>query len=761
MGSYSERLLGITPVQDAEPTVESYSQRLLGTPAPATPTPQAGSEQGQPEQGWGEWIAETIKGKQDPQYAGTPRLTEQFRSELSNSVGAGALFGSSDAQMADIIEHQLGDKFIRREKDANGYDVFVTRGPDGQEQKGYVNIPGFEGEDVARGILGAVPYVVGGTAIGAATRPLGWGLRALAQGSGAALASISGDLAQIPLGSEQGVETTKAGITGAMGSASVPLAAAGSAVWRKFVTEPRLFNRATGKLTEKGAEVARSAGLVPEDMEAEIAKTFAQTYARTGKATEAAVKAQEGEFGIPSSAGQRSKDPWHLTQEEAMRRNLYGEKARDTMQAFDKQQAEAVDFAARTRLPTTFRAETGAEAGTMNPKGLTDARPIPSTSELGEGIQGAFKGAREAAKEAEGEAWDSVGDMLPRTGAFALLPDSLAGKLGGLRVTSEMPKAAGMARALDDYIAGKAFQEPVAGVLKQTPVKTVDEMRRQLLAMYKGASDPTDAMAAKAIYDGYNDWIKTAAEKTLLEGAPEAAANLRIARDFTREMHEIFEPAIKGKKTPAARLMGEMASADSPERAVQVLFGPASAQNPSTIKNGAVEAVRHMKTALQRYGDPRIAADTIGDMKLAYWARLVQNKQGNVHTPGVMLSNIRAALANQGTLVRELFSPQEIAQMQRLAQALETITYKPPNASGSGYTAANLAKQFFGKIFDAFGLRSVAARTALEYSGLPNKYGAAAASRAVNSTPRTTPQEWAPVVTPAGAQYGRDQRFKN
>lgn len=700
---------------------------------------------------WGRRMQD-FHGRQDPRFVNLPRLTDQFHDELASPVGAGALFGSSDAQMADIIEKQLGDKFIRREKDANGYDVFVTRGPNGEEQRGYVNMPGLDAEDVGRGILGAVPYVAGGLGVGALTKGMGGFGRFLTYGGTSGGTSVAGDLAQMPLGSQQGIEPGKAVIATAAGALSVPAEFLASKAWGRFIVEPRLFNRSTGQLTAEGKRLAASQGLDPAAMQADIAKTFAQTYSRTRDASQAALKAEGGEFGIPSTVGQGTKDSWQLTQEEAARRNLYGDRARDTMQAFDARQAEAVDFAARTRLPSDFRSQAVSQNGTMSPAGITNVQKMAdNAADLGSGIQSGMRHARDMAEEAEGKAWEAVTDILPTPQAFDLLPDALAGRLGSLRVTPEMPKAAAMAKALDDYVAGKAFNEPVAKVLQQTPVKTIDEMRRQLLGMYKGAADPTDTAAAKAIYDGFNDWIDEAAKQSLLAGDQMAAANLRIARDTTRTMQNLFSPSAKGRNTPAAKLMQELEASDSPERAAQILFGPASSATPSSIKPGAIEALRSMKAALRKYADPRIASDTIGDLKIAYWARLVQSNKGAAHSPKVMLNNINAAFTNQRTLLQELFSPAELGQMRRLATALERITYKDPNPSGSGYTAAVLTKQLFGKLLDFLPW----ARVAYEFSGLPKAVGAAVARRAVDQTVRQTPRNALPYSSTVGATYGR------
>lgn len=700
---------------------------------------------------WGRRIQD-IRGRQDPRFANLPRLTDQFHDELASPVGAGALFGSSDAQMADIIEKQLGDKFIRREKDANGYDVFVTRGPNGEEQRGYVNKPGLEGDDIARGVLGAVPYVAGGLGVGALTKGMGGLGRMLTYGGSSGATSVAGDLAQMPLGSEQGIEPGKAAITAGAGVLGVPAEFLASKAWGRFVVEPRLFNRSTGQLTSEGRRMAASQGLDPAAMQADIAKTFAETYAKTRSASQAAIKAQEGEFGIPSTIGQRTKNNDQLWFEEAARYNLYGDKARDTMKAFDARQAEAVDFAARTRLPSDFRSQTAQQSGTMNPAGMTHVQQMAdNAADLGTGIQTGMRSARDAAEAGEDAAWSAVTDMLPKKEALDLLPDALAGRLGTLRVTPEMPKAAAMAKSIDDYIAGKAFNEPVAKVLQQSPVKTIDEMRRQLLGMYKGASDPTDKAAAKAIYDGFNDWIDDAARQSLVAGDPAAAANLRIARDWTRTMQGLFNPSVKGKPALAAKLISDLMEADSPERAAQLLFGPASSATPSSIKPGAIEALRSMKAALRKYADPRIAGDTIADLKIAYWARLVQSNKGVAHSPQVMLNNINAAFTNQRTMLNELFTQAELGQMRRLANQLKTITYKDPNPSKSSYGVGVLTKQFLGKLLDFVPW----ARTTYEFSGLPKAIGAASARRAVDQAVRQTPRNALPYSSTVGATYGR------
>jgi len=758
MGQYADMMLtgGSQPAAEnpPQPPARSYSQDLLGggTTARGQSTPAAVDPNAEPDADtWLGRRGQDIRGKQDPRFKDVSTVYEQFPEELRSPTATAAMLGASDPQMGDIVQKSLGDRFVRRERDANDYELFVTRGADGQEQRGYLNKPGLDTQDLWRTLYGITPYLAVGGAVGAATKAWPLVARAGAQGIGAGGTSIAGDVAQIPMGSEQLIEGTKAAIATGAGVGGSLLGDAASAVYQKFFAVPGLFDKTTGRLTEKGAAAAREAGLDVADVQGEIAKTFAQTYAKTGSASQAAVKAQEAEFGIPSTVGQRTKDPQLLTQEESMRRGIYGEKAKGVINAHDERQRAAVDYAARTAVPNTFKAESIRAGGSMDPRAsLTgSASPPAQAVELGDSIRSGLRSAKDAAKSKEASAWEGATDILPKPEAFDLLPDALAGQLGGMRVTPQMEKAAGMARAIDDYVKGKAFAEPVADVLRQSPVKTIDEMRRQLLGMYKGAKDPTDASAARALYDGFNDWIEQAASKELLLGRPEAAANLRTARDVTKTIQSIFSPAVKGRKTPAAKIIADvMENADTPERIIDTIFR----RDPtSTLRDGSVDALRSMKRALDDYADPRVASDTWADMKIAYWQRLVQNKRGDVFSAGQMLGNIKAALNNQTTLVRTLYSKTEIAQMQRLAGALDRIVYKPPNASGSGYTAASLAKEFFGKLFEAFGSKSIIARTALERSGLVDSYGAAAARGAVDQGVKAPANAMAPHAANAMA----------
>lgn len=167
------------------------------------------------------WWQRNVTGVRPDAEKNTPSVYDQEDLRSSGNFGS-MLFGASDKQLADQIKTQLGSRFIRQETDANGYPIVVWKGQDGSTKRGYVNTPGVDRIDAVRGLAGAVPYV--GTGLAGAAAGVGRGLMANAgiQGVVGGLTSIFGDVAQMPLGSEQGIEGEKAGAT-ALFSGAAPV----------------------------------------------------------------------------------------------------------------------------------------------------------------------------------------------------------------------------------------------------------------------------------------------------------------------------------------------------------------------------------------------------------------------------------------------------------------------------------------------------------------------------------------------------------
>lgn len=754
MGKYSDSLLGGGAVTQNMQR-RSYSDDLLGSGL-TNAQPAVQPEQ---EQGWGEWAAslpgkamDAIKGQQDQRYKDVGTVFDQFTDELRDPTGYAALAGASDAQMADIIRKQLGDRFIRSEKDAGGYDVFVTRGPDGREQRGYINRPGLDVQDAWRGFYGALPYVLTGGGTALATRGAGLGVQMLAQGTAATGTSLAGDAAQMPMGSEQGLEFDKAATIGAFGAAGPLAGKVAGSLWNRFVTIPGLVDKTTGKLTTKGAEAARRAGLDPADLDADFSQRFAKAFADTGDEAIAATRAGTEAFDIPVTRGQMTKDPYLLTQEEAMRRRLYGQSAQDTMRGFDERQASAIRqgaLGAEKDIGSPL-GDVPSVARTIAPQRNPGAYDFDrNAANLGEDIGSAVRASRAAAAAEESALWDeNVRRLAATPEALRTLRPMVQARIASEGITDLTPTLERMTKVVGEFADGKL---PVveSGGIKLKETKSVDDMRRRLLEMVDDAEQGSDKRAAGIVYDSFNDWIAQSAKQRLLDGDPAAAMQLVQARAFTKSVRELFD-----NKAAGSRLKNILSGkADSGERIVNEMFGSSGGKS---VNQGTATTLKTIKAALDRFS-PDGAEAAWSDIKLAYWTRLVMGKNGEMLGPTAIANNIKNALSQQRTIVRTLYDDKELREIRKFLTAVNAAAFKPPNASGSGYTAASLLKDGLLRVLDAMGLGTTA-RAAISASGLDKAFGAASAQRAVRGIAPPRRPDLAPISAATGQQYNRQRQ---
>lgn len=168
-------------------------------------------------------------------------------------------------------------------------------------KKYYINAPGASTADMFTllGQIGAyAPAMRLSKARNLFTRMRQMGYLSFATSAG--LDRVAGEL-----GSEQGVDWTRALLTGATGALFEGLAPVVVHAWRTVLNRPGMFDASTGQLTAKGKELALEAGLDPEMMTRRLAQTFAREVRDESTPALAGARAVQGVTGTKLTRGQQ------------------------------------------------------------------------------------------------------------------------------------------------------------------------------------------------------------------------------------------------------------------------------------------------------------------------------------------------------------------------------------------------------------------------------------------------------------------------
>lgn len=644
-------------------------------------------------------VIEAARGKHDPKFAHLPAFSFQgiIDPKVISKIEKGKMVTYDDPAYGDVVKSALGDRVLKTEKDANGYDVLTYKGDDGEPVQAYLNKPGLDMQDVERAAVGSIPFMAAGGAaaiprVGLMART---GLQALTGGA----TSLAADAGAAQLGSKQGYDPVRAGIAAGGGAAAELLSPAVSAFFNAAVKRPSLFR--SGELTEKGKELAANMGLDPEAMSTYLARRFAGEATVAASPAEVGIKYRAAEFGLPASVGQRTKDPAQLGVEEEMRRGLFGTGARDVMTDFDAGQKKAVEGAVYDRVGRQIAPDAPAQGR--------------SPGDLGTVVQTAAADALAAEKLGEAAIWKETGAMFPQDAGFALLRNSMRTKLRDNQAVpspnmGSSPVSNDMLSLLDDYAGGKLQERELPLIGKGASSIFLDDVRRSLLAKTRDAAPGSnDARISKHIYDGFNEWIGELADKALLVGKPEAHAKLVAARAFTQDMKNLFEPeGAVGKKIGAV-----LGDADTPEGVLDALMGRTVTGAP---QNGGWTALAHMKKILSTNPEHQGAWDAL---RLAYWVKIAQDRKGEVLSPQRLKNNIDEAFHNQKSIVELLFDKEERDMIKRLSTSLDDLTYKPPNPSGTSYELERMRQREKDPSLSSMLERKAASQVSMLKSGTP------------------------------------------
>lgn len=222
----------------------------------------------------------------------------------------------------------------------------------------------------------------------------------------------------------------------------------------------------------------------------------------------------------------------------------------------------------------------------------------------------------------------------------------------------------------------------MAGDVKGVTLRAIETQRRILNNSVGSASNPTDRAAMLAVKREFDGWLDDAVEKALVSGDPGALAALKDARSLRAEFSRRFE----GGKDSDKFIGGLLDGSRTPEELLGIAMG-----SSSVSKAGGARYVERLRVAANN--DPEI----MGGLRSAHFARLTRGADGNPLSLAQIVRNVRQTGYSNGSAVRAIYSPQQWAEVQQLAGALEPMIAKGDFARSSG-TTERLARMLFSKI---------------------------------------------------------------
>ncbi len=646
----------------------------------------------------------------------------------------GAYLSTSDPQaIADIAVKTLPG--ATRKNDKFGNAIVTFEGKDF-----YVNDPGFSEADAFQ-LLGMLVEFMPAAKLGS----LGKGIMARMgrTGIGFGATSVGLDAAAIAQGSEQGIDVPKAAITAALGGAAEVIMPIVARAWQAFRGNPG-FVDAQGNITGTGRRYAQANGVAEKDFaefmaaNEKLAAEYAAEAANPTHPKYAKTYAEGREFGIELTSGQAEvagsggRITGGVRMEEAMAGGRFGSEAEAAMRAKRGQQRQQVADAGE-RIQGDLA---GGEARIQTP---ADAGAVTAES---------VQSAAAQQESAVGRAYTAAGetDMRFEGGTLGTMFKSITAglKRAGVVIESaaESTKLYPATRKAFDAVA-KLNREVAKG--KNNPVITKQSLRqfeltrRRIMANINAATNDADRRGATVIKKEFDGWLDDAVDNALFSGDPEALALLKTARAERTKYGRLFE----GKDDAGKVITRILEREPTAEETINLIFGRAGLG----MKEGSVKVLQRLKKI---FGND---SAEWASLREAAWLRVFKNRKGEIVSPRVLDSNLKRAMNEAPTLMRELFSKTETARIRRFSdQALRTLT--PDDLVNYSRTADALS-HWFRLIIGRLGTRATFSGDPLQAAGLhavaraPNFFSGRQARNLIS--PRPPPLSLPSGVAGAGA----------
>jgi hypothetical protein len=397
------------------------------------------------------------------------------------------------------------------------------------------------------------------------------------------------------------------------------------------------------------------------------------------------------EMGIGLTAGQRLNNPALLSREDAIFGGAMGPKAQEVAQAARARQATEV-LGARDTLGDAFGGgkvdlQRPADAGALVTEALQDA-----ATRSKQGYQ---------AKYAEATAGNGIVKAEAFPGMSSRIKDSLANRDQPVIIDDVLTPAANRALGeldkIQDLKLGTNGQPGAGDTVVGVDLRGVEQARKRLGAYARAAQRGSeDYRATRAIIGEFDGQIQKAVENGLFEGDEAFLGMWKDARKAFFDHQNTFKP--RGAGDDVGRAMQAIVERDAtPEQVANYLYGaskvgerPLSVRLASRLKNTLGEDSEHW-----------------AGIRQGAWQKITGVAEGKTEMgPQKMAERIFEFTNGNGqSLARQLFSPEEITQMNRFANIQKAMATKSgtANFSQSGNRLAALAREGFASISAALG----------------------------------------------------------
>ena len=605
--------------------------------------------------------------------------------------------------------------------DASAYQEEMGIAP--EDVRGVLNMPGVSGRDLLQaGFQVAAFTPAGKTATLAKTIPG----KMTAVGTASGVTQAAQDLTGQAMGATDEVSV------GNIDGGDVALAAGGGAfaeglfdVFAKHfprLTESLRITRNTDvqvddQMRQAFKAAAIKEGIDPESVTDDVIHDFVKmakqsvnpkNMAATREVNHA--KALTDEFDIPYTQGQSTQNTAQLNLEDSMRFGLT-DKSQQVIQHFDDIQARKID------------------AATKNVQGqLSGGSPQVETANQAAEIAGsAVKSKASTLDQAIQQAYANVGNA-------SLDVDGVRGLMGAMKSSLKSVETITNLKSTSTLLKDISKMEEVLSTpnvaIKPTHIKRVEGFRRRLNALIGAAENPTDKrqlVQAKIAFDRYLD---DAVTNSLFSGDDAALESLKHARELRAEYGKLFQQnstkAKSGAKLTdeAGKVIERIVEANpTNEEITNYLFGTAK-----LVKNNAsAKVAKQLKNILGK------DSPEFNSIREAAFMRLAGNELGAKSVSAAKFSKrLNDALYGSGeSFMKELFSPGEMAQFKRLADAIKRAQPGIVNPSKTSYKLTQTLRQSINTLASRIGVASgdLATAAALQVT----RHGAKAISdRAAN-----------------------------